>query len=287
MCNTIDFLLSQDYKNYEIIIADQSTEHKEETNEFLERIKNKIRYFKMDVASLTCARNLCIKEAKGEIIIFIDDDVIIDKDFITKHAQNYTDKDVYSVVGKVISSNGKSYPDKKANPVTLMGRTILNLTSDIKGEVNGGMGCNMSFRKRVFLMVGFFDEKWPKPFLREETDLFYRIKRKALKVVFEPEAKLIHLKNMNGGCEADRGNFLKVINKQNQVNPSLNEGVYNCDTIFHLKYFTRITIPLLILYHIFAFVFKFNFSNPCNLYKSFIAMLKGFNTGLKYYKLNY
>jgi GT2 family glycosyltransferase len=61
----------------------------------------------------------------------------------------------------------------------------------------------MSFRKEAIIKAGGFDERFGGSAHLEETDLCLRICRKAgYKIVFDPEAELIHLKDTKGGCRA-------------------------------------------------------------------------------------
>ena len=57
LCNTVEYLLSQNYDNYEIIIADQTIIHDVETEDYLEKVNDRIRYYKLAEQSLTKARN--------------------------------------------------------------------------------------------------------------------------------------------------------------------------------------------------------------------------------------
>ncbi len=278
LCNTVEYLLGQNYDNYEIIIADQTINHDAETEDYLEKVNDRIRYYKLAEQSLTKARNYCIKKANGEILIFIDDDVSLEKNFIYYHARNYIDETIFSVGGPVIEDERKKVPRITANPLTIMGRPVLNRSSNIRGQIKGWCGGNMSFRASVFPIVGYFDEKLPKPWWREETDIFFRMRQKSLKVIYDPDASLNHLRAREGGSQADR---------KFGDNPSLNIDVFASETIFHLKFYSKFTLPLTIVFQFFWLGLKFNFKNPINLLKSTILMIKGFKKGYKYFVTNY
>src|SRR3989344_2734900 len=64
----------------EVIIVDQS--HDDKTKKYILSLKNKkIFYIKSKIPSLTSARNLGVKRAKGKIVGFLDDDVTLDKQY--------------------------------------------------------------------------------------------------------------------------------------------------------------------------------------------------------------
>ena len=68
---------------------------------------------------------------------------------------------------------------------------------------NHVQGCNMSFRKEALIKAGGFDERFGGSAHLEETDLCLRIRRNEYKIVFDPKAELIHLKDTKGGCRAE------------------------------------------------------------------------------------
>ena len=74
---TIEDVLQQEYPRFEIIVIDQTQTHQPATESYLENSAktNKIRWFRVDWASLPGARNYAVRRAEGDILIFIDDDV--------------------------------------------------------------------------------------------------------------------------------------------------------------------------------------------------------------------
>ena len=86
---TINFLLEQTYPDYEIIIIDQS--EYPETKKY-EKKSDIIKYIHIKERSVTNARNVGIKKSKGDIILFLDDDIIPDNDLILHHVQGYRDE---------------------------------------------------------------------------------------------------------------------------------------------------------------------------------------------------
>jgi len=199
LLNTIKELLKQDNFLNEILIIDQS---RKVPLKFFQGIKNykKVRYFKIKKCNLPNARNYGIQKAYGEIIIFLDDDIIPSPSLIKAHLDNYKDPQIGGVAGRVISPQQKGlYTKGNANKVTKTGKIIPNLTSKEKEEVDTVMGANMSFRKEVIKKAGYFDSLFKGNAIREETDLSLRVKRLGYKIIFEPKAEAIHLMVSGGG----------------------------------------------------------------------------------------
>ncbi|KAA3632549.1 MAG: glycosyltransferase family 2 protein, partial [Calditrichaeota bacterium] len=82
---TVQHALKQNYPDLEIIIVDQTKEHTKATTKFLDSVKDKINYIFSEAPSITKARNIGIKNASGDILIFIDDDTKFDENFVSNH----------------------------------------------------------------------------------------------------------------------------------------------------------------------------------------------------------
>lgn len=210
----------------ELIVVDQSTSHTEEVNSFLQKCNN-LSYFiyvKEKVASLPNARNVGLLKASGEIVLFLDDDVLLCDNFFSKLVNGYHDECICSVVGGItvvnkdgnILLNNQSFLKKAAKRIlssilglgkpffiSKIGFIISNPESSKETIVDMGFGCNMSFKKEVFNTVGLFDVNYRGNALREETDLFFRIKSNHGKVLFKPDMHLQHVMANTGGCRND------------------------------------------------------------------------------------
>jgi len=198
---TLKSLLTQDYPNFEIIVVDQSDKEFPEKEKFLKKHKKKISYFRLAPPSLPAARNFGLKKAKGEIIVFCDDDVKIKKGWILGHVKNYSDCRLGAVAGRVITKGQKIEPNfRGVGKISWWGKIAGGYSSKTPQEIGNLIGCNMSFRKQVLESIGGFDEKFVGNALREETDAALRIKKLGWKIAFSPKAELIHLRAEAGGC---------------------------------------------------------------------------------------
>ena len=99
-------LLGQSYENFEIIIVDQSKRENKPLVEITVGSGDEVKYYKLEKEGTCQAKNFGIKKARGEIIIFLDDDVEIkNKDFIKYHVVNYLNPEIGGVGGRVIDKN--------------------------------------------------------------------------------------------------------------------------------------------------------------------------------------
>lgn len=211
--DTLSDLIQQDYPNFEILVIDQTAHHQPETQAYLEELaeSGKIRWFRVNWASLPGARNYAVRRASGEIILFIDDDVKLPAGFLAAHARNYLEKpDVGAVAGRVFDrmklaeeKEGLTIeylPPEAMNPG--IGWYYLNLVHTVKPQqVLTARGCNMSFRREIFDKYGlWFDERFRGSAVREESDFCLRLRKTGYKIWYDPEAYLVHLGEETGGC---------------------------------------------------------------------------------------
>ncbi|MEB3828972.1 hormogonium polysaccharide biosynthesis glycosyltransferase HpsN [Phormidium sp. CCY1219] len=211
--DTIADVLNQDYPDFEVLVVDQTPTHEPETQAYLEQLSTseKIRWFRVNWASLPGARNYAVRRSHGEIILFLDDDVQLPPGFFQTHAKNYLDKpEVGAIAGRVfdrmkLSDSGGDL-QIEALPAEAMDPGIawyyIDLVHTIKPqEVLSVRGCNMSFRRDIFHQYGLhFDERFKGSAVREESDFCLRLRQTGYKIWYDPEAHLIHLGEQTGGC---------------------------------------------------------------------------------------
>ncbi|MFW6296539.1 MAG: hormogonium polysaccharide biosynthesis glycosyltransferase HpsN [Halothece sp.] len=214
LCDTLADVMQEDYPNFEVLVVDQTRQHKPEVEAYLNELAeaDKIRWFRVDFASLPGARNYAIRRAQGDIILFIDDDVKFDKGLLKAHVQSFLDKpDVGAVAGRVLDRQimANEHPDfviEELPPEAMDGGKAwyyLNVTHTIKPQyIISARGCNMSFRREIFEQHGiYFDERMRGSAVREESDVCLRVQRKAgYRIWYNPEAVLVHLGEPTGGC---------------------------------------------------------------------------------------
>lgn len=89
--NAVNSVLSQSYKNFELIIVDDGSS--DGTIDVLKEINNgKVKVIIMDVnRGPSVARNIGIMESKGEIITYLDSDNLWDKDFLAATVGAYVE----------------------------------------------------------------------------------------------------------------------------------------------------------------------------------------------------
>jgi GT2 family glycosyltransferase len=217
--DTLKDVLKQDYPAFEVLVVDQTATHKPEIHAYLEELaeSGKIRWYRVDWASLPGARNYAARRSSGEIILFIDDDVQMPIEYLTAHARNYLENpEIGAVAGRVFDrmkladskkeKSGDNLYEIEYLPSEAMDPGIawyhIDLVHTVKPQqVLTARGCNMSFRREIFTKHGLrFDERFRGSAVREESDFCLRIRQTGYKIWYDPEAYLVHLGEETGGC---------------------------------------------------------------------------------------
>lgn len=171
---------------------------KEVLGHFKENVDNDVQIVESDGFGLSRARNAGIRNSESEIVAFIDDDAVADRDWLKNVVQNYSDSSVVGVGGSIQplwSSNAPEwFPDELS---WVIGCTYEGFPNS-KGVIRNPIGCNMSFRKSALEKAGCFRSdlgRFGKFLLSgEESDVSLRIKKIMPDsiIVNEPSAVVFH-----------------------------------------------------------------------------------------------
>jgi GT2 family glycosyltransferase len=223
---TIANIMAFESQYNELIIVDQTKEHDTQTRLYLDKLisDKKIKYKYVDYPNLPNARNAAIETAFGDIILFFDDDVEINKETIPSHVSGFSEQDIGCVTGKVTIKNTNQTENKSLGNTGTAKKIIKSLffmflrkkaayvgcfgiLANFKGNKtlfsDTCIGCNMSFRKEVFKKCGLFDIKFSGNAIREDTDMSVRARRNGYKIAYIPNAAVVHFMDNTGGTRAD------------------------------------------------------------------------------------
>lgn len=163
------------------------------------RIPADVRVITSPRYGLSAARNAGIQNATGEIVVFIDDDAIADRNWLKKLMANYDDDLVVGAGGYI----SPVFEDKR--PVWLAEELDWIVGCSYRGLprcrslVRNPIGCNMSFRRFVFERAGFFKSeigRFGKRLLAgEEAELASRVLARVpdAKIIYDPSAIVYHI----------------------------------------------------------------------------------------------
>jgi len=193
-------LLAQRFKgSYEVIVVDNcSTDHtKRVVEEFRNMVNIPVRYIYEGRLGLSVARNRALREARGEYVLFLDDDATASEHWIDGIVSLFeSDRRIGCVGGKIEPAwEGGEPPWLPPENRSLY--SILNYAEDIVEMVRPAVpfGANMAFRKSVFDAVAPFREDLGRVgnnlLSSEESELIERI-RALYSVYYTPYASVVH-----------------------------------------------------------------------------------------------
>ena len=148
---------------------------------------------------LSAARNKGIKEAKGDIIIYVDDDALVDSDYIRQYAEHFATYPETMAAGGPIEPLYETKEPSWMSPYTKALLTAwMNYGTQVREYPNGRYpgGGNAAYRKEVFERVGFFNTELGRKgnllLASEEKDIFDKMKALGMKVLYLPTPVLHH-----------------------------------------------------------------------------------------------
>jgi glycosyltransferase involved in cell wall biosynthesis len=204
LSDLFDSIEKQDFNkaDFEIILVDNnSTDNtKEICNAFIEKnIDMNVSYASETKQGLSFARNRGIKESEGDIIVFLDDDALVFKNYLTEINRFFNDNThIFAGGGKILPKYENKRPiwmSSFLEPVV----SVLNMGENIKEFRNNQypIGASMFMRKEVFKTIGTFNTKLGRTGKKliggEEKDLFLRLKKAGYKLYYLPRAVIYHV----------------------------------------------------------------------------------------------
>jgi len=152
-------------------------------------------------------QNLAIKRATGDVLIFLDDDLIVAKDYIDQVERFFTYHPEFAAMKGRILPLEDPYKVAGANWVYL-DLPLVDHGDEII-EVRGVMGANMAFLADALRKVGPFDERLGPGAAghEEETEMSSRLRRAGYRIGYSPNAMVYHEVDP---ARADRARFIRI-----------------------------------------------------------------------------
>lgn len=165
-------LKNQAFKDFEVIVVDDGST--DDTKKAFDSVKDKrFRYFRQSNSGQSAARNNGVRQAKGSIIAFTDDDCEVDPGWLLAVSG--------SMRGRIKCVKGRT--------------EVLNLnrfTKDLRRYVYTSSSAatnNIAYDKGVIESLGLFDETMR---LHEDLDLFYRFRLAGYRKAYDPGMVVFH-----------------------------------------------------------------------------------------------
>ncbi|HZZ65714.1 MAG TPA: glycosyltransferase [Candidatus Baltobacteraceae bacterium] len=185
---------SMERSRYELLICDSNSN--DGTAEFLAGVAAEnpnVRHLPGSYSGRAMARNAGIAQARGEVVLFNDSDIIADLDLLQTHMAHHRETPDVAVVGwEVQVRSFEDYEYKRDHPeqrgsLHPPSRKTLSWLYFLTG--------NASVRRSDLLRVGSFDETFT-GYGHEDLELGYRLQRAGITILYEPRAINYHCQDV-------------------------------------------------------------------------------------------
>lgn len=239
--NCLNSVLKTKYPYFEVIVWDNGSNGNEQ--EYLnKRYKNKIKLIlKNKNYGFAEANNLAVKEARGKYIVFLNNDTIVDPNWLIPLVKKInSDEEIAFIQPKVLAIENNDYFNyagaaggviDKYGYTFARGRVFEYVEKDCgqyndESEIFWASGVAMFCKKEVFEKLGGFDKSFFA--CQEEVDLCFKALRAGYKNIVVPSSVIYHL----GSVTLNRNMANRVyLNHRNQIimmikNMSVTELLY-------------------------------------------------------------
>jgi len=177
--DVLEDLEKQDYKNFEVIVVDQSTPFNEK---FYDDFDLKLQVIHQKERLLWTARNNAVKATQAGYLLFFDDDSRVEKDWISEHLKciDYFNCDISAGVS-----------------LAKVGMKILASYNFFRWADQFDSG-NAMVKRSLFTTIGLFDEQFNKQRMGDG-EFGTRAYLNGYKSISNPNAARVHLKVSDGG----------------------------------------------------------------------------------------
>jgi glycosyltransferase involved in cell wall biosynthesis len=206
----VEALTQLDYPGeLEIIVVDNAPSDDSTEQALRERFPlAHVRYVCEPRPGLDWARNRAIDEARGEVIAYTDDDVIVDRLWARAIGQVFAENPgVMGMTGLVVPHELETEPQHLFERYGGFGRGYFqrwfaaNLAAGERAATNNagtgqcGTGANMAFRRSVFAEIGSFDPALDVGTVTNgggDLEMYFRVIKAGHPLVYEPRAMVRH-----------------------------------------------------------------------------------------------
>jgi len=163
-----------------------------------------VRYVLEPRQGLDVARNTGIRQSRGQIVAFADDDVEVHPEWIARMTECFSDSNVMAATGLVLAAELETEAQWLFEQCWGFNRGYRVFTYDRQyfDKFKGwgvptwliGAGANMAFRREAFSEVGYFDERLDvgAAGCSGDSELWYRLLASGFSCRYEPKAVALH-----------------------------------------------------------------------------------------------
>lgn len=220
----------QTYPNIEVLIIDNASKDKSVEKVLETKIKFPLRIIEnKENIGFAAGHNQGIKECRGDYVFCLNQDVILEKDFIEKIVERMEkDEKIGAIQGRLYKINDTNNPKKEIIDTTglliFKNRRVINRAQGEKEsgqhgeseEVFGADGAAPVYRRKTLEDVKIENEYFDESFFcyKEDIDLSWRMRILGWKIVYEPKAIGYHFR---GAGETATTKTAEIIKQRKKI----------------------------------------------------------------------
>lgn len=202
----LESVMAQDYAGQmEIIVVEQGPRRPHEVLDiFFLLHRRRITRMEQQEPNLPGARNAGIAAACGEVLLFVDDDVLLPPHAVRRLAENFRGSELKAVAGLVVSESGAE------ESLRAYARHICAASMDEAqgpSEVAGFIGALMMVSAKAVCSASGFDPllgRLTPTAYGEDDDFCYRLREAGVPLFMDPSVRVLHRDHLAGGCGSRR-----------------------------------------------------------------------------------
>ncbi len=155
------------------------------------------------------SRNVGIAAARGELVFFMEDDLVLEKNLIELLVKTYNELSENNKVA-AIAPRLIRIGDVRSLLSILVKTSLLSGDIEVEFDVAGQNPVEVPFLHSCVLILtavlrkagGYVENCYSGNYLREESDLYCRLRSVGFKFFYEPKAVVYHHMGTHGGCHS-------------------------------------------------------------------------------------
>ena len=196
LTDSVAALLALDPPPWELLVVDQTPVHDADTEARLRGWDQagQIRWLRLERPSITGAMNHALLEARGDRVLFLDDDILPDPTLLRAHQQAGKSHPEAMVAGRVLQPWHGGQEDPPGSPFLFNSLT--------PRAVQTFMGGNVAIPRARALALGGFDTNFVKVAYHFEAEFAHRWCQAGHPIRYAPDALIHHLRAQRGGTRS-------------------------------------------------------------------------------------
>ncbi|MCP9900247.1 glycosyltransferase [Cyanobium sp. Cruz CV13-4-11] len=196
LVDSVAALLALDPPPFELLVVDQTPRHDPDCEARLGawQAEGRIKWLRLPAPSITGAMNVALQEARGERVLFLDDDILPDPELLNAHERAGGADPNAMLAGRVLQPWHQGQSDPEDGPFLF--------NSLRPRSVEEFMGGNVAIPRRLALELGGFDQNFVRVAYRFEAEFAFRWRQAGHPIQYVPGALIHHLRAERGGTRS-------------------------------------------------------------------------------------